>query len=151
DPDDVWPPQKLAEAQYVGEVGVADPAPFLDDQTPRKHDATSVADTAKRDFQKSDEQRRQRRPLSFTPVLGARDHSPPRLHDDALMRSPHADRHDGRVVHSLNSDVDGLAVGRRVWSSEHLPLATGISEPVADLELHGEEASCSGRSRVELL
>jgi len=66
------------------------------------------------------------------------------LHPDTLMGAPAADLGHAGLVHRLDAHVGGLAAGCRVRTSDHLPFAALIGEPITELEIHGQDTDFSG-------
>jgi hypothetical protein len=56
------------------------------------------------------------------------------LHTDALMRTPHANRFDVRVVDPLHSDVNRLAASRRAGQPDVFPFTSTSSSPRSRLD-----------------
>src|SRR3989442_13933644 len=73
-------------------------------------------------------------------LLGSRS-----LHVDALVRAPGPILSGGRLIHPPDTSMDVLAAWGGIRPYRDLPFPGLIGDAVADLELHGKDASCPGR------
>src|SRR2546427_13221115 len=61
------------------------------------------------------------------------------------MRPPGPLLSGGRLIHPPDTSMDVLAAWGGIRPYRDLPFPGLIGKPVADLELHGKDASCPGR------
>src|SRR5882724_5091608 len=73
-------------------------------------------------------------------LLGSRS-----FHRDPLVCAPGPILSGGRLIHPPDTSMDILAAWGGIGPHRDLPFPGLIGEPVADLELHGKDASCPGR------